>query len=215
MNLARLLFPNLVGSWPEVHLDNQAKLDFPANDTVINPLLDPDYCRDWVEGLHQSLRTNFSYGGYFEDRSHLWRGSYLKKFTHLGIDFNVPSHTEVRNFTKGTVEKVIRDPDQDGGWGGCVIVKIDKFDDLRLVFAHLNYHRQNDLPKEGDVIYYGQKIGTVAPSSENGGWYPHLHVQAVRGPLPDNLDGYGDYTSEELDRYPNPLVCLYEPETGR
>ena len=93
-----------------------------------SPLLDPMECNEYISENHSQRGIQWSYGGYLEDRSALWRGSYLERlssrpFMHVGIDVNVPSGTPV--FLKAPFQVLLVDDDNDsnGGWGPRVIGK--------------------------------------------------------------------------------------------
>ena len=75
------------------------------------------------------------------------------------------------------------------------------------------------LPPPGARIARGTAVGVIGTPAENGGWYPHLHLQALSDAAweavehaPDALlDGYG-YRDADLRRlFPNPapLVGLH------
>ena len=95
-----MLFPELIGKRSTlIDLNLEAKKWLASRSTEsVNPLLDPTICQNFVVECHQKLGIDFSYGGWLEDRSTLWRGSYLdqkRKYIHLGVDFNVPAGTQV------------------------------------------------------------------------------------------------------------------------
>jgi hypothetical protein len=68
------------------------------------------------------------------------------------------------------------------------------------------------LPQAGERLERGAPVGVIGTPEENGGWYPHLHLQAISADAweavqhaPDALlDGYG-YADAELSRlFPDP-----------
>jgi murein DD-endopeptidase MepM/ murein hydrolase activator NlpD len=200
------LFPQLAGrKWECVNLDALARIDFPGlgRTREANPLNDPAACARWIDRLHERLGVDFTYGGYLEDRSHLWRGHYqeaLGRFIHLGVDYNVPAGTDVFAARRMKVQEVKKDEDQDGGWGGQIIFLLPETD-LYVIYAHLEH---TDLPAVGRTFEEGEKVGVVGSSSVNGGWFPHLHVQCVAGALPDGVDGYAAPSADLHLRFPNP-----------
>ena len=226
------LFPELSGNdkvWRYFDLGYLSTLFFPADvNTRGNPLLDPHTCSRWVENMHKLFYCDYSFGGYMEDRTHLWRDSYLTKdhrpnphnpksglkTVHLGIDFNVPCGTLVHSPVAGEVIDVFVDKDTEGGWGGRVAVKLDSwkmYGETALVLGHLAH---NGLPSVGDKIAVGDSLGFVARYPENGDWYPHLHVQWSVLP-PDDLaeyfkdyDGYGVWDIDYKHSHPNPAIVL-------
>ena len=171
--------------WIHVNLNDLAKILAPM-DVVENPFLDAQ----WVDNLLGAMQLpnnvhTCTYGGFLEDRSHLWRGHYFKKGpVHLGVDFNVPKNVAVTLPCDGTLVESFQDPDQNGGWGGKVTYDCDGF---FLTFAHLK-----EIPPEyriGDKFLAGDGVGFTAAQTQNGGWFEHLHVQASRTFDP-NRDGY-------------------------
>lgn len=193
-----LLFPSLKGSW--------GKLDFGKESLAVtdepNPFLDPKFCGEWAEKLHKRDGIDFSYGGYLEDRSNLWRGHYMKPdhAWHLGIDYNVPVGTPIHLPFNAPLIASVMDRDQNGGWGGKLIFKrLDKF----LIIGHLA--KEGLAAKVGMNYSAGSIVGRIGATEENGNWFPHLHVQGVAGRNePREVDGYGKlYSGIEAD-YPNP-----------
>lgn len=152
--------------------------------------------------VHERLGIEFSYGGYLEDRSFLMRDHYQKVgwTWHLGIDYTVPAGTPVHIPMGATLASFTVDKDQDGGWGGKAVFKAQ---DHFLIFGHLNKITPKHSYEAGDLI------GTIAPFESNGGWFPHLHVQAVRSYLnPHEVDGYARlYEGIDLD-FPRPDLLI-------
>ncbi|WP_161602587.1 hypothetical protein [Tautonia marina] len=208
--LYRRLFPQLADrEWQALDLDALARTDFPGPGRARgdNPLNDPEVCRRWVERRQERAGVEFSFGGYLEDRSHLWRGHYQEstgRFVHLGVDYNVPAGTEVFAPCPLVVQEVWADPDQDGGWGGRVIVRMPG-SDLFLIFAHLEH---DPLPFGGEQWATGVRVGGVGRAEVNGGWFPHLHVQCIRGALPEDLDGYAMASPDLRERFPDPEEAI-------
>ena len=84
------IFPALAGRrWVGANLDAIARIDFPATDHG-NPLNDPWFCDHWVGEVATRLGADHSWGGWLEDRAHLWRGHWgkLKIRVHAGIGIN-------------------------------------------------------------------------------------------------------------------------------
>lgn len=170
------LFPELTGKWCEINLNEHAK------HTAL-PLEDPHVCARWINHLHSLLGVDYSYGGYLEDRSVLWKNHYMNEYIHLGVDFNVPAKTPVHSPVTGVVREVWFDPDMHGGWGGRVIIERNN---ILYIFAHL------DLQSVwvGDIIAQGDIISVVGTPETNGGWFPHLHVQCTPASVAVTHDGY-------------------------
>ena len=217
-----LLFPGLAGTTlARVNLDAE-QFAFARHhpelfgNPAINPLLDPRVCQQMVHECHVTHGVDWSYGGYLEDRQHLWRGSYLSAkgtFLHLGVDFNVPQGTPVAVVEDSLVMLVDEDTDLDGGWGWRVFLKPSSARRLRIVqiFAHLQAVRV----QPGDRLAPGTVFAEVGGPPHNGNWHPHLHIQAVREPhfqkilieRFSELDGYGHRSERSILRreFPDPL----------
>lgn len=174
------IFPTLSGcTWAEVDLGQHASKNFPDLHEE-NKLLDSQYCDAWVKNIANEHGVDFTWGGHFEDRKHLWRGYYddSEVVTHLGIDYNVPSGIPVAAPRKCIVVHSWADTSTKNGWGGRLILKLDEpwQNAHYLILGHLAHQ---NLPKEGTVFESGDIIGKTGQPHENGGWFPHLHVQCV------------------------------------
>lgn len=197
--LIRKLF-RVGGDWAELNLDEESK-DIAIREP--NPCLDAMYCWGWVDHLTRAKSVAYTYGGYMEDRGRVWRGHYMEPghTVHLGVDYNVLNRTPVHCPANAEVVHVTRDPDQYGGWGGRVILmRKGRF----LVLAHLAHYLLPQLGpvKEGDIL------GQVGEIEENGGWYPHLHVQCCSVFNPQTTDGYAKASDDLKVLYPHPEVWL-------
>lgn len=169
------------------------------------------------ENAKRILNADYLYGGWMEDRSYIWRGSYMEpsKFLHLGNDFVVPVGTEVAATRPCKVLQIYCDTPEEAGWGTRILVKIVDPSytepDMHLVYGHLSFGR-NTLTV-GDNLYPGQIIGYTGGPPENGGWSSHLHLQCVRGDVtryledPVSLDGYGELSQIEMlsDLFPDSI----------
>lgn len=180
--LHKFLFPSLADRrWGYVNFGEESRLL--DEDPKIS---DSEESLHWVNRLHARLGIEFSFGGYMEDRSFLMRNNYQKpgETWHLGIDYTVPVGTQVYLPMDATLESSIIDPDQNGGWGGKLIFRTARH---FLIFGHMG-----NLVTETKGYKAGDAIGVIAPFDRNGGWFPHLHVQAVADHLdPEAVDGYG------------------------
>ncbi len=219
MHAAPWIFPELAGTrWARVCLDAIARGAFPDTGAA-NPLNDPWFCGAWVSGVAAQLGVDHSWGGWLEDRSHLWRGHYLPPgcSIHLGIDLNVPSGVSVLTPLSGQVIHAAICRDQGGGWGGWFVLHADtpRCGADYLLFGHLAHQ---GLPRLGERLAEGAAAGIIGTPQENGGWYPHLHLQslssaaweAVRHDPDTLLDGYAFPAADLATRFadPAPLVGL-------
>ncbi len=212
--------------WIEIDFNECAK-SFRQSELVgENRLLDTSEQGKLINEVNRRADADHTWGGYLEDRSFLWRDSYLpkNKMTHLGIDFNVTEGTWVYMPISGEPVFAIHDKDQAGGWGGRIDFWLEEFG-LYMILGHLGIEAQSYTPANGArlecpakeqwlqrVVYKGCKLGIVADTPMNGGWFPHLHLQLVskseyeshKNPM--DIDGYGELTLNIRARYPNPKI---------
>lgn len=180
-----------------------------------NLLFVPNFCQEMVDSVHKKYNLDFSFGGWMEDRSFLWKNSYLEKrktFVHLGVDLNVSFGTEVSADFNSIVVKIDSDYPEEGGWGTRVILKHETAP-IYMIYAHLD---KDVLVKLGDQVVKGMIFAKVGKAPYNGNWFQHLHVQTISADyykkLEDNnswneLDGYG--TKEDIvtssERFLDPM----------
>jgi murein DD-endopeptidase MepM/ murein hydrolase activator NlpD len=197
----QLLFPQYKNrGWVYLPLGSLALAEQRPN--VPNPLLDTSYCQRWVRRLQRRYGARCSFGGWFEDRSTLWRGHYMPPGSayHLGVDFSVPERSRVYSPTEGTVIETWHDVDRVGGWGGRIVIQIKQR--LFLILAHFGKIHVHS----GKNVTVGHLLGTVGGANENGNWFPHLHAQVVRGKFDNQIDGYGEFSVRNQRRFPDPFT---------
>lgn len=185
-----------------------------------NPFLDPVFCRDVIGQAQRARGWEWSYGGYLEDRRHVWAGSYLDRtgnYIHLGLDLNAPSGTLVAATCQARVMLIDTDSDQAGGWGTRIFLAPSQPDrePLLLIYAHIRAVRC----QVGQTVLPGEIVAAVDDPPSNGNWYPHLHVQAIRKTLFEEilterfeeLDGYGppSLVASLRDDYPDPTPFAF------
>ncbi len=166
------LFPHLLpGRWICLNLNEESKsasLDF----------TDAAAKLAWIESLHHQRGADYSFGGFLEDRSYLWKNHYQKEqqlFIHLGIDFAVPVATETALLERSRVEHIMLDQENYGGWGGRVLIRSLESQQY-FIYGHLRH----DIPLNvGETYAAGTILGTVGETQVNGGWAPHLHLQRM------------------------------------
>lgn len=181
-----------------------------------NPLIDPSECQKLIAKTHRAYNLVWSYGGYDEYRPTLWQDSYLakeQKYLHLGVDFNVSAGQEVAAPWEAEVLEVDLDEDQEGGWGGSTILRPigEEFFNV-YIFAHLSDQIKT---RVGDVLKAGEVFGAVGKPEVNGGWFSHLHVQAIAKSFYNkskptdlaDIDGYAKWSDRQksLLQHPDPL----------
>jgi murein DD-endopeptidase MepM/ murein hydrolase activator NlpD len=205
-----MIFPNLKNAvFGYVNLDLEAREWFKQKNidhtTNINILLEPKKCQEFIDDVHKKYSLDFSYGGWMEDRTFLWKDGYLEKeknFIHLGIDINVPMGTEIATDFDAEVVKIGDDYPLDGGWGSFVILK-HSLKPIYLIYAHLD---RDILCKLGDKLNKGIIFAKVGYAPFNGNWFPHVHIQVITGEYYfdieknwDKFDGYGLKKDIELN----------------
>jgi murein DD-endopeptidase MepM/ murein hydrolase activator NlpD len=169
-----------------------------ANTKKHNPLLDPKTCQEMVNDVHAKYSLDYSYGGWMEDRSFLWRGHYLEgegAFIHLGVDINAPTGTEVAADFDVSVAKIDDDYPEEGGWGPRVILKHASYP-IYMIYAHLD---REILCKIGDTLQKGTVFAKVGNAPYNGNWFSHCHVQTISADYYAELEKSGDWG--QLDGY--------------
>lgn len=196
------LFPGLAFKpWKVVNLN----VEF-----LKNAHLDMRKIPDQVKLLDIASRTNtvYSYGGYGEDRSDIWKGfePETKRMIHLGLDFNnLPALQPVTSVIDGQIILTAIDDSKFNGWGGRIFVKNDS---VLAMYGHLDVQT---LPscrevKKGDII------GWIGMPNINGGWFPHLHLQVMdykyvnKFSKLEDINGYADEMPEGVL---NPMDFIY------
>ncbi len=204
------IFPELKGStWAEVGMDALARKEFTGRS---NPLIDPQQCDEWVLDLAKRQGVDYTYGGYLEDRSHLWRGHYLGPGTqlHLGVDYNVPVGTKVIILSDAEIVHMGYDS-SFGGWGGVIVFRFDKAPYPGADYLFYGHLAWDDTVALRQKVKAGELVGHIGKPHENGMWFPHLHVQMVseaemskyKGGNPEAVDGYRQPPVQQAD-FPDP-----------
>jgi len=215
-----MIFPTLK-NFGYVNLDSEARKWIAENSLgeEKNPLLDPALCQTMVNATNKRYGLDFSYGGWMEDRSFLWKGSYLDKnnfYTHLGIDLSARAGTPIAATFEAEVVKIDDDYPEEGGWGTRLILRHPE-EPIYLIYAHLD--RKLDC-KAGDCIKAGKIFARVGLPPYNGNWFEHIHLQAIAQGfyreiedknLWDTLDGYGAKEDIEINarRFPDPAKYMF------
>ena len=199
-----------------INLDDQASAYLAVNPATKSPFLAPDFLHDFLEVFHRHAGVAYSWGGYLEDRRNLWKGSYLDDHAavHLGIDVNVPAGSRISVAYACHVERIVHDPDQNGGWGSVIMFALDQPVGQISHFLYAHFGRNGIQVQEGQNLKAGDIAGILGKPHENGGWYEHLHVQAMtaqawnrlRGDLA-KFDGYGSSKNAHPD-FPDPAPIL-------
>jgi len=183
------IFPNLKPEvWIPINLNEESKK---TNLDLSNPVV----CDNWLNNFHKSMNADYSYGGFLEDRTYIWRnraneikGSKI----HLGIDYNVPAGSLVAMPQDGIVFHIMKDPRNNIGWGGRIIWKLNN--STYLLYGHL---KQDIKLKIGQICKKGEIVAIIGDINDNGYWFPHLHVQIMNQTFIDHYENNLD----EIDGY--------------
>lgn len=198
------IFRDLNGRWKKINLNDEAKKDPDVN------FSSPKSCDMWLKKIHKKYNVDFSYGGFLEDRSFIWKDHYNSKkniFIHEAIDFNVPRGTGVFLFDDGEVVEIIRDIEMFGGWGNAVVFWIPKIKKY-VIYGHLDKKLNVELGKKYSS---GQSIGKIGGPSQNGHYFPHLHLEfmdkdfAAKYNKFFDVDGYSQRDSKMLKHLYDPI----------
>lgn len=203
------MFKNLPkGKWAKWSANKESIL---YEKTKSTNLQDTGSGRRLIDRAKEKYKADYLWGGWMEDRSHVLRGCYLEpsKFIHLGYDFFVPDGTEIITDYDAVVLQLYFDCPEEYGWGTRLLLSIPKFN-ITIAYGHLAYKPP---VRSGDIIKAGTTIGFVGAKDENGGWAPHLHLQAITGSVfdyvinPAELDGYGEKADKRAlkKKFPDPL----------
>lgn len=160
-----------------------------------------------------------TFGGFLENRVNLigFLEDEKNYMTHLGIDLNnIKPGIEITMPCDGEVVHIMKDEKKINGWGGRVIIKMEK-EWQGAKYILLGHMSHKGLPNVGDKLLYGDKIGYLGDIYENGGWFPHLHIQCIKSKFYDmfidnleNLDGYWFKEENLLDFVSDPTELIFK-----
>ncbi len=151
-------------------------------------------------------------GRYDEDR----RGGYTQplfggaRTLHVGIDVGAPADTEVRTPVAGVIEHAGINP-AEGDYGGVIVTRhVREGEPVWLLWGHLR-HEDARRWTPGDAFDAGDVLARLGRADENGGWPPHLHLQAaVERPVTHDLPGVvaPSQRAAALRAFPDPVRWL-------
>ncbi len=163
---------------------------------------------NYVSRKYNNKKT---FGGFLENRASLigfLEESCDKHMIHLGIDINnIDPGTDIRVPCDVEVVHVFRDNSKINGWGGRLIMKMkEPYENCKyLLYGHLAHETHELLPRVGDVLQTGEVIAQLGDPQENGGWFPHLHVQCITekfyNEYKENLEELDGYLFEDTDLF--------------
>lgn len=169
-----------------------------------------------IRGFISDQGGEIGYGGYLENRSIYMRSSVFQseagvRSLHLGIDFWMDEGKAIYASWAGRIHSL----GYNGGYldyGATLVVEYTLPDsNIFILYGHLMLQ---DLGRwqPGDTVTAGDVLCHMGGQEENGGWAPHLHVQAIR----DIEEWKGDYPGVGLikdiaawkERCPDPWLYL-------
>ena len=170
-----------------------------------------------ADALPSRSTADLAVGRYGEDRDVYTADEFAgpggeRRTVHLGLDLFVLAGEPVfAPFDGEVVAVAIRPAPQD--YGGTVILRHETADGTPfwLLLGHLA-HDVTTRVRPGQRIARGERVATVGPADENGGWHPHPHVQLFTTLLGRSHDLPGVARRGERDVWqsisPDPnLVC--------
>jgi hypothetical protein len=213
---------------------NGALVDFAAEaklwraahyaDYPTNPLMEPELATAFIESLHKQWGVSWTWGGYEEDRTELWAGTYLdalaanntERVIHCGVDINVPHGTVTKAGIHGTVRYCGYDYPLPGGWGSYVVIEpSEPHSEYLFIYGHLG----GVVVAAGEVVTPESKLGPIGNSPFNGIWFPHLHFQVVEKQALEKdlendflkVDGYFPKSKTDYYKklYPDPMMTFH------
>jgi 4-aminobutyrate aminotransferase-like enzyme len=99
---------------------------------------------------------------------------------HVGIDVGAPPGTAIHAPLDGTVHS-LRDNNAPGDYGPTIVLEhgaTDAHPAFWTLYGHLTRATLERLAG-GRTIRAGELLGWLGDVSENGGWWPHVHVQVI------------------------------------
>lgn len=169
---------------------------------------------DLSNGPVSIAKESFGIGKYAEHRPNQYSSALYQnqRDFHIGLDIVAPIGTEVFAPCKlKIIDKAYLSADKD--YGHCVLGKVLwPGRDLFILVGHLAKSIMQ-WPDPGDLMDKNQVFAHVGSELENGGWFPHIHVQFSFIP-PSKCDMPGvirkaDYPFWE-SQFPDPRIILGE-----
>jgi len=149
------------------------------------------------------------YGGFLEKRGFYTADQYTKgkqmaRDLHIGVDIWLPAGTPVFAPLDGIIHSFAYN-EQPLDYGGTIILQ-HEWNGKRFftLYGHVSKNSVQGL-KSGAFISKGTQIAELGSPEENGGWYPHLHLQIIK-----NMGRFsGDYPGVVAEKNKNVIDnCL-------
>ena len=195
--------------FPYIKKNRFFKIDLSVSSDWIggrNEIEDLDVFQFKIERLQKKNQEKIIAGGYLEPRSIYSSNSYEKignngdesRTIHLGLDFWLPSGTQVSAMFDGDVVTAINDSGNKE-YGGLIILKHQVNDFIFYTLYGHNTVKSVLKYKVGDKIKKGDIIAEIANYPENGNWAPHLHFQIMLSMLNYEIDFPGVCYFSQMD----------------
>ena len=137
----------------------------------------------YVKKILEKNNAKIAFGGYGERRAIYTQSAHFNddnnpRCIHLGIDFWMAAHSPVYVPLDGKIHS-FKYNDQPLDYGATIITE-HRLNDKTfwLLFGHLSLISLENLAV-GQKINRGDTLATLGEPHENGGWFPHLHLQCI------------------------------------
>lgn len=124
------------------------------------------------------------FGGFLEKRGfytadQYTRGKQMARDLHIGVDIWLPAGTPVYAPLDGKIHSFAYN-DKPLDYGGTIILEHEwKGMQFYALYGHVSKNSVQNL-RAGTLIKKGTQIADLGSHKENGGWYPHLHLQVIK-----------------------------------
>jgi 4-aminobutyrate aminotransferase-like enzyme/Ser/Thr protein kinase RdoA (MazF antagonist) len=190
---------------PDLRTPPQVVLDFSVGSLELGPLsyaADPEAVETLIASRLKAAGKKVAVGRYDEARTAYSGKNFEVKVNdgtemrsvHLGIDLFLAPGSAVTAPLDGIIQS-FHDNAADQDYGPTIILehRIPGGPSFFTLYGHLSRASLRTL-REGMRVRRGDRIAEVGPTSENGGWPPHLHFQIVA----DLLDRQGEFPGVAL-----------------
>ena len=144
----------------------------------------PNHTLEGMASYFQTLDQSKVYaGGYNEMRpmyqSPLFISIEEERNLHIGYDIWLEAGTKIYAPLNSEVHSFAYN-DNGLDYGATIILKsLDDLFPFHLLFGHLSMDSIAGL-QEGQKFDGGEELARIGNETENGGWFPHLHLQLIR-----------------------------------
>ncbi|HEX6944151.1 MAG TPA: aminotransferase class III-fold pyridoxal phosphate-dependent enzyme [Gemmatimonadaceae bacterium] len=140
---------------------------------------------------------------------------------HIGIDVGAPPGTAIHAPLDGTIHS-LRDNNAPGDYGPTIVLEHPASNDHPTFWTLYGHLRRESLKglSVGQRLRAGDQFARLGDVSENGGWWPHVHVQVICDLLGRSGDFQGVARPNErsvmlgVSPDPSPLLGLGDAARG-